>query len=108
MSTIVLSLININRLLERSRDYLSMNNFHKLFITSCLLNSKINEDVLYGSDCYALAGKIDKNELIFLEGKFFEMVDYKLFVNDEVYRRYYNFIKNRVIKQTNSLDSKKD
>ena len=107
-STIVLSLININRLLERSRDYLSVNNFYKLFITSCLLNSKMNEDQLYDSECYALAGKIDKSEIIFLEKKFFEAVDYKLFVNEEVYRRYYNFIKNRVIKQTNNLDSKKD
>jgi hypothetical protein len=97
-SSIVLSLISINRLLERTKDNLSKNNFYKLFITSCLLNSKLNEDPVYDYDFYANASKIDKNELIFLEKEYFEMIDYKLFVNDEVYRRYYDFIKTKVIK----------
>ena len=97
-SSIVLSLISINRLLERTKDNLSKNNFYKLFITSCLLNSKLNEDPVYDYDFYANASKIDKNELIFLEKEYFEMIDYKLFVNDEIYRRYYDFIKSRVIK----------
>ena len=97
-SSIVLSLISINRLLERTKDNLSKNNFYKLFITSCLLNSKLNEDPVYDYDFYANASKIDKNELIFLEKEYFEMIDYKLFVNDEVYRRYYDFIKIKVIK----------
>jgi hypothetical protein len=97
-SSIVLSLTSINRLLERTKDNLSKNNFYKLFITSCLLNSKLNEDPVYDYDFYANASKIDKNELIFLEKEYFEMIDYKLFVNDEVYRRYYDFIKTKVIK----------
>ena len=97
-SSIVLSLISINRLLERTKDNLSKNNFYKLFITSCLLNSKLNEDPVYDYYFYANASKIDKNELIFLEKEYFEMIDYKLFVNDEVYRRYYDFIKTKVIK----------
>ena len=54
-----------------------------------------------------MAGNIDKNELIFLEKKFFEMVDYRLFVNDEVYRRYYTFIKNKV-KTNIILESKQE
>ncbi len=73
-----------------------------------MLNSKINEDITYDSDCFAMAGNIDKNELIFLEKKFFEMVDYRLFVNDEVYRRYFTFIKNKVIKTNISLESKQE
>jgi hypothetical protein len=97
-SSIILSLISINRLLERTKDQMSKNNFYKLFITSCLLNSKQNEDAVYDYEFYAAAGKINKNELIFLEQKFFEMVDYKLFISDEVYRRYFDFIKNKVIK----------
>ena len=105
-SSIVLSLISINRLLERSKDQLSINNFYKLFITSCLLNSKLNEDSSYDYEFYALAGKIDKNELIFLEQEFLKIIDYKLFVNDEVYRRYFEFIKNRIIKTNRKFNSK--
>ena len=97
-SSIVLSLISINRLLERTKDHLSKNNFYKLFITSCLLNSKLNEEPFYDYEFYALAGKIDKSVLILLEKEYFEMIDYKLFVNDEVYQRYYDFIKNKAIK----------
>ena len=62
----------------------------------------------YGYEFYALAGKIDKDELIYLEQQYFQMLDYKLFVNDEVYRRYYDFIKNRVIKSNRNLNSKKN
>jgi hypothetical protein len=106
ISSIVLSLISINRLLERTKDQLSKNNFYKLFITSCLLNSKLNEDPFYDYEFYALAGKIDKNELIFLEKEYFEMIDYKLFVNDEVYQRYYDFIKNKAIKTNKKYNPK--
>ena len=105
-SSIVLSLISINRLLERTKDNLSKNNFYKLFITSCLLNSKLNEDPLYDYDCYAKAGKIDKTELIYLEKIYFELIDYKLFVNDEVYKRYYDFIKSRASKSNKKFNSK--
>ena len=97
-SSIVLSLISINRFLDHTKDQLSKNNFYKLFITSCLLNSKQNEELLYDYEFYAKAGKIDKNELILLEKEYFEMIEYKLFVNNEVYLRYYDFIKSRVIK----------
>ena len=97
-SSIVLSLISINRFLNHTKDQLSKNNFYKLFITSCLLNSKQNEEILYDYEFYAKAGKIDKNELILLEKEYFEMIEYILFVNDEVYLRYYDFIKSRVIK----------
>ena len=96
ISSIILSLISIKRLLEHTKDKLSKNNFYKLFITSCLLNSKQNEESSYGYEFYAAAGRISKAELLFLEREYFSMVDYKLFVNDEVYKRYYDFIKNRV------------
>ena len=98
ISSIILSLISINRFLERNKDYLSKNNFYKLFITSCFLNSKQNEDTNYNYEFYASAGKINKNELIILEKEFITIIEYKLFVNEEIYKRYYNFIKNRVVK----------
>ena len=98
LSTIILSIISINRFLDYSKDILSKNNFYKLFISSCFLNSKINEDHLYDCEFYAKVGFLDKKELILLEKEYFLMIDYKLFVNDEVYRRYYNFIKNHVVK----------
>ena len=96
ISSLILSLISIKRLLERTKDKLSKNNFYKLFITSCLLNSKQNEESQYDYDFFARAGRISKSELILLEKEYFSMVDYKLYVNEEVYRRYYDFIKNRI------------
>ena len=98
-STLLLTLISIQRLLLRTKDDLSKNNFYKLFITSCLLNSKNNEDCSYNCDIYAMIGKIDIKELINLEREFFKMIDYKLYVNEEVYRRYYDLIKKRIIKR---------
>ena len=106
-SSILLTLISINRFLELTKDHLSKNNFYKLFITSCLLNSKINEEPLNDYDLYAKAGRIDKNELILLENEYFKLIDYKLFVNEDIYKRYYDFIKERAIKSTKKFNSKK-
>ena len=106
-SSILLSVISINRFLELNKDYLSKNNFYKLFIASCLLNSKLNEEPLYFYDYYAKAGRVDKNELIILENEYFKMIDYKLFVNEDIYKRYYNFIKQRALKATKTYNSKK-
>ena len=106
-SSILLSVISINRFLEINKDYLSKNNFYKLFIASCILNSKLNEEPLYFYDYYSKAGRIDKNELIILENEYFKMIDYKLFVNEDIYKRYYNFIKQRALKETKTYNSKK-
>ena len=107
LSSIILTLISINRFLELNKDHLSKNNFYKLFITSCLLNSKLNEESSYDYDFYAKAGRIDKNELILLENEYFKMIDHKLFVNEDIYKRYYDFIKERIIKSTKTFNSKK-
>ena len=107
LSSIILTLISINRFLEINKDHLSKNNFYKLFITSCFLNSKINEEPSFNYDFYAKAGRIDKDELIFLENEYFKMIDYKLFVNDDIYQRYYDFIKERIIKSAKKFNSKK-
>ena len=98
-STMLLTLISVQRLLFRTKDVLSKNNFYKLFITSCVLNSKHNEDCSYNCEAYAMIGKIDIKELINLESEFFKLIDYKLYVNEEVYRRYYELIKKRIIKR---------
>ena len=97
-STILLSLISIKRFLIKTKDKLSKYNFYKLFITSCLLNSKQNEDLHYNSEFYAKIANIEINELLFLEREFFKSIEYKLYVNDEVYQRYYDLIKKRNIK----------
>ena len=105
-STILLSLISIKRFLIKTKDKLSKYNFYKLFITSCLLNSKQNEDLHYNSETYAKIANIEINELLFLEREFFKSIEYKLYVNDEVYQRYYDLIKKRNIKmgETKSIN----
>ena len=95
-STILLSLITVQRLLNSTKDKLSKNNFYKLFITSCLLNSKHNEDHSYSCKFYAIVGKISIHELLILEKEFCKMIDYKLYINEEVYHSYYKLIKRRI------------
>lgn len=95
-STILLALISLQRFLNFTKDYLSKNNFYKLFITSCFINSKHNEDLSYKCEFYAMIGKINSSELISLEREFFKKLDYKLYVNEEVYQRYFDLIKKRI------------
>ena len=92
-STILLTLISLQRFLNFTKDKLSKYNFYKLFITSCYINSKHNEDLSYKCEIYAMIGKINSCELIILEREFFKNLDYKLYVKEEVYQRYFDLIK---------------
>ena len=63
-STLILSYISMKKLLSKSKNYLSIENFEKLFLTSCYINSKFNEDKLYETEIYAKICKLSIDELI--------------------------------------------
>lgn len=65
-----------------------------LFI-SVLVAIKFNEDDFYSNNYYSKVGGISLEETNKLEVAFVELIDYRLFVDEEVYRMYRNFILNK-------------
>lgn len=90
-STLILSYISMKKFISKSKNYLSMKNFEKIFLTSCYINSKINEDITYDIEEYAKVFELAKDELINLEKIFCERIDYKFFVDEDLFEEYCNF-----------------
>ena len=94
-STIIISLIYIDMFLniDREKMFLTENNIFKVYLSSIVLAIKYNEDDFDENDYFAKVGGITLPELNVLEREFVKIINYKLFVNDEVYKNYEdNFI----------------
>lgn len=90
-NTLILSYFSMKKLLRKNKNYLSLKNFEKIFLTSCYINSKFNEDLIYGTENYSKICELTKDELIFLENEYCEMIDFELFVNEELFEEYSKF-----------------
>ena len=53
---------------------------------------KYNEDEIYSSDFYAKIGGISKIELNNLEYEFVCMIDFKLFISEDLFYKYYELL----------------
>ena len=91
-STKTISLILIDRLCSIKNIILTENNIHKIIISSLLISIKYNEDHIYSYDYYALIFGTSKKILGKLEMEFLNDVNYNIFVNQEVYEKYYYYL----------------
>lgn len=92
-STLTIALIYIDRLCEITKIQMSMNNIHRLIITSVLLAIKYNEDDYYSNTHYAKVGGITLQEINTLEEEFVEGLDWKVFVDKSLFDKYYSYLK---------------
>ena len=90
-STLILSYVSIKKFLRKSKNYLSLKNFCKLFLISCFVNAKYNEDLTFSIKKYMKISQLTKKEIILLEKEFYRVIDYSLFVDEKTYREYDNF-----------------
>ncbi len=91
-STLILSLIYIDRICEMRSWKLKYINIHRLLITSVLTALKYNEDDIYDNVFYSNVGGITSNELQMLEENFLKGINYTLFINDNIFEKYENFL----------------
>ena len=64
-------------------------------ILGCLILAiKYNEDVYFNNEYYAKVGGISLKEMNNLEEISFELIDYNLFISDDIYKKYLDYIKN--------------
>ena len=93
-STLVLSLIYIDRLSKETNLLLTKHNIYRIIFTAVLIAIKYNEDSIYTNKFYAKIGGVSNKELNRLERKFVDYINFKIFVSDKELQIYYNYLKN--------------
>ena len=92
--TIILTLIYIDRICELHKINLNCNNIHKLILASFATANKYLEDIHYSMHFFSKVGGVSKKEMINLEYEFLKLIDFNLFVNEELYMKYKNNLEN--------------
>ena len=88
ISSLILSVIYIDRFLELNGYILSMKNIHRIILAACLLSIKFNEDVNVSSKYYASIAGIPVYDLNNLEFYLIVKLQFELFVNCDLYQKY--------------------
>ena len=91
-STIIISLIYIDRICKKKGIVLSKYNIHRLLFTSILIAIKYNEDIICDNLYYSKIAGVTKKELQVLEYEFMKIIDFDLFVSNKIYQTYYDFL----------------
>ncbi len=87
-STLILSLIYIDRICEIDGFKLNKLNIHRLILTSIIMAIKYNEDDFYDNTFYAKVCGVSFEDLRDLEEEFVKKINYTFFVKEDVYQKY--------------------
>ena len=91
ISSLILSVIYIDRFSELNGYILSMKNIHRIILASCLLSIKFNEDVSINAKYYASIAGIPVYDLNNLEFYLIVKLQFGLFVNYDIYQKYFEY-----------------
>jgi hypothetical protein len=91
-STLIISLILIDKLCCMSKIILNEFNIHRILFSSFLISMKINEDKIFTHKYFSSVAGIDIEELKILEFDFLKIVNYNVFVSKNIYEKYYQYL----------------
>jgi hypothetical protein len=86
-------LIYIDRLKTNRKIYLNYFNIYKLILAAFVLAIKFNYDEYFTLDIYSEIGGVSQKELVALEYDFTTLLNFKFFVEEKIFQKYYNFLK---------------
>ena len=86
---LIIVLIYLDTICAKHKINLNYYNIHKFFLAAFISAIKFHEDDYYSLNYYAKLGGISKKELLNLEYEFLNLMDFQLFVNQELYEKYY-------------------
>ncbi|KAL5853753.1 hypothetical protein ACOSQ3_008871 [Xanthoceras sorbifolium] len=87
-SCLVMAYVYMDRFLQRMEASLTSLIAHRLLITSIMVAAKFIDDDCYNNAYYAKVGGVSTAEMNKLEMKFLFILDFKLHVTTEVFRKY--------------------
>ena len=91
-STLILSLILIDRMCRKSGILLTHYNIHRILFSSLLVSIKYNEDSYFDNNFYSQIAGVKPNELKLLEYSFLEYNDFNIYVKDVEYQQYEKYL----------------
>ena len=91
-STIINALIYIDRLCSLGGIVLTMNNIHLLIFISIYESIKYNEDKHYKLNYYAQIAGVSNEKLLCLEREYLILIEYKLFVDENLFFIYQKYL----------------
>ena len=92
-STLIISLIYIDKICENSNLQLTIYNIHRLVFACLIVAIKYNEDDYYSNEYYAKVGGITLKELNILEYNILILLNFDTFIDEGIYESYENQIK---------------
>ena len=93
-NTLIVSLIFIDRLCKIANLTLTYYNIHRILFTSILLSIKYNEDNFYDNKFYSEIAGIKLKELNILEYTFTKMINFRFFINNNIFENYVQYLDN--------------
>ena len=87
-STLIISLILIDRLCEKANLTLTYYNVYRIIFSAILISIKYNEDNYFDNQFYSEIAGVKLKELKLLEYNFISLLHFNLFIQDEIYDRY--------------------
>lgn len=93
-STLIIGLIFIDRLCHKANITLTYYNIHRILFTAFLISIKYNEDSYYDNKYYSEIAGVKTKELKLLEYTFISMINFRLFVDYDIYDKYENYLDN--------------
>ena len=91
-STLIISLIFIDKLCHTADVTLTHYNIHRILFTAVLISIKYNEDSFFDNQYYSEIAGVKIKELKLLEYTFISMVDFKFYVSNEIYQKYLDYL----------------
>ena len=89
---IIIILIYLDTICTKHKINLNYFNIHKFIFAAFLVAIKFHEDEYYSISYYARLGGISVKEATNLEYEFMNLIDFKLFVSQDIYDKYYKYL----------------
>ena len=86
-STLIISMIYIDRICKE-KVFINEYNIHRIMIISIYIAYIYNEDCIHDNNYLALVSGISKKEMVLLENEFLELIDFKLYVSNDIFQEY--------------------
>ena len=86
-STLIIAMIYIDRICKE-KVFLNEYNIHRIMLISIYMAYTYNEDCIYDNKYLALVSGLNRSEMVLLEEDFLDLIEFKLFVSDEIFEQY--------------------
>ena len=93
-STLIIILIYADRMCTTSGIILNPHNIHRIILGCLLLAIKYNEDIYFTNEQYAKIGGVPLQELNRLEYFSSQLLNFNLYISEDIYQKYLKYIKN--------------